>query len=107
LKSRKGYLAGGIAVFPASIPYLQLILPFRPSTVNGDGIFPLSALARLDPSSVLEREMEYQALKCKLSPLARLDNFWPETPFHFTLIHRTPRNPSEDSPTSAIPMIVA
>ena len=40
LKSRKGYLSGGIAVFTASIPYLQLILLFRPSMGHGDEIFP-------------------------------------------------------------------
>jgi len=84
LKSRKGYLSGGIAVFTASIPYLQLILLFRPSMGHGDEIFPLSTLGRLEPGSTLKQEIGYQALKCESSPLASFDNFWFEAISHFT-----------------------
>jgi len=84
LKSRKGYLSGGIAVFTAGIPYLQLILLFRPSLGHGDEIFTLSTLGRLKPGSTLKQEIGYQTVKCESSPLAGLDNFWSEAISHFT-----------------------
>jgi hypothetical protein len=39
LKSRKGDLEGGIAVFTASIPYLQFVLLRGLSVRDDDGIF--------------------------------------------------------------------